>query len=520
MNIMKKGIIYFLLCCVYGIFAQNKPFPQNTKYDYGFLANASSFNSGDAIKIYKHWIAKYYEELKNDKARIKWDGGGYWKGIEGPDLNYSASEGIGYGLILTSYHGDKSRFDKLLGFYNFTIDYKVSKLGGIRTDHLMPWLVNKEGIPCDGEYGCINAGGVGGMGGAIDGDLDAAMALIIAFEQWKDQNYLKRAREIIGLLKNKYMVRCSEADNRWVLKPGDFAGCGDEVKSVDKVHDMSYYMPGYFRVFASVSGDMDWNQLADDSYYHLTKTPGILPSDWQRPNGTKPTGESAYRIYDYSYDASRIPWRLALDYSWHGTPVSATWLNKVTDWVNTSLGGPQKITNGYTKEGIPLKGRTSVSAAFTGAFTIGSMSSSQETVDNFALELKKLYYKNCPDIEGKSCDIRYFDLTLLAMYALNITGNFWEPKSKEIFANGYSFFGELKIYNSTIDKEIVISGNLNKKTDFKLYSLKGTMVSNFTIDSKKQHEPFKFTTNTLRKGLYFLVGNSGDKSIATKIMIP
>jgi endoglucanase len=407
--------------------AQSKPFPQNVTYANGFKAASANLNDGDATNMYADWVNKFYLDLGNGKARIKWSGGSGWPGVTGTQTDWTASEAMGYGMVITAYKGDKVKFDKLLAFYDFALSAKATRIGGgaVGTNYLMPWLVNGSALPCDGVNGCVG-GGVDGNNPATDGDIDAAFALLVAQAQWGG-TYQARAVQILTVIKTGYLQQCAAAGMNWLIKPGNFGGC---TGGTNAEHDMSYYAPGYFRLFATVTGDATWTTLANNSYYHLTKAGGMLPPDFQKPDGTAPAGNPV-RYYEYGYDAARTPWRMATDYIWHGQASGATgynWLNQITSWVVNTLGGAINIKNGYSKSGT-LLGTWNGSAAFIGGFATGAMASSQTNVNNFSTRLKDAYYGMCPwdAANTNACTMEYYDLSLSVLYSFTLTGNFWYP---------------------------------------------------------------------------------------------
>jgi endo-1,4-beta-D-glucanase Y len=100
--------------------------------------------SADAQAAYNSWKTTF---LANDCGyRIRSDDG-----------SNSKSEGIGYGMILTAYYGEKTYFDGLLAFY------KSKRTSSSK--NLMGWLA-----PCSGWAD---------QGSATDGDLDVAYALLV-----------------------------------------------------------------------------------------------------------------------------------------------------------------------------------------------------------------------------------------------------------------------------------------------------------------------------------------------------
>ena len=301
------------------------------------------------------------------------------------DTAITISEGMGYWMLITAYFGDKERFDRLLEFY------KSKRTEQAR--NLMAWRVTRDSV--------IDPGS------ATDGDLDVAFSLIVAHYQW-GEDYLLEAKEIISILKENYFVDCNGV---YTMKPGaHWGGC--------ELTDISYYSPAYFRVFAKETKDTFWDTVAEHSYAILNNgaddRTGLVP-DWQSydgvPGGDPPSGRDDY----YHYDASRTPWRMALDYLWNGNENARSWCVKVSDFAASI--GADSVVDGYDLDGKP-RGQYN-NGSFVGGFALGAMCNSQAIVDSFSSRL--LY------LDGTGEDNQYFNLSLRCLYMLVLTGNFWEP---------------------------------------------------------------------------------------------
>jgi endo-1,4-beta-D-glucanase Y len=355
------------------LFGQSRPFPQNVDYPYGYK---TSVISGIDIQIsYERWKKLY---LKRCEGMCR---------VSVGDTAITISEGMGYGMLLTAYFGEKKWFDRLFEFY------KTKRTD--RARNLMAWRVT-----CDS---------VIDPGSATDGDLDVAFALIVAHYQW-GENYLEEAKKIISILKKDYFVDCNGV---YTMKPGGHWGGCD-------LTDISYYSPAYFRVFAEETGDAFWDTVADDAYNILyngtNETTGLVP-DWQSWDGVPGgTSSSDWEWLDYyRYDACRTPWRMSLDYLWNGNKKAQNWCVKITGFADSI--GVDSIVDGYDLDGTP-RGQYN-NSSFVGGFAVGAMCNSQSVVDSFASRLLYL------DSTGE--DNQYFNLSLRCLYMLTLTGNFWEP---------------------------------------------------------------------------------------------
>lgn len=299
-------------------------------------------------------------------------------------------EAIGFGMLLSAYAKDRTTFDGLHKFYN-------SKRT-TQANNMMAWDVTCSGISDPGS--------------ATDGDVDVAFALIVANKQWDDESYLESAKEILGIVKTSVIVECNvDGQNVLVLGPGysngAWGGCG--------MMDIMYHTPAFFRVFAEVTGDAMWSQLADDTYVTLKAgthpTTGLVP-DWQTASGTPGPGG---RVGYYGYDACRAPWRITLDYLWNENAMAEEWAKKISTW---AIGvGPTNIVDGFELNGTP-RGANGLNSAFLGGFTVATMAHSQDAANHFGLELAKLR------------DTYWFNINTRCLYLFTVSGNFWDPRTR------------------------------------------------------------------------------------------
>ncbi|MFC6998007.1 glycosyl hydrolase family 8 [Rufibacter roseus] len=295
-------------------------------------------------------------------------------------------EAIGFGMLLAAYAQDKTTFDGLHRFYNNKRTPQAA--------NMMAWSVTCSGILDPGS--------------ATDGDIDVAFALIVASNKW-GSTYLNAAKDILKIISDKLIVSCTvNGKSIYVLAPGysnvAWGGCN--------MTDLMYHTPAFFRVFAEVTGNSKWSQLADDTYDLLNAgahpTTGLVP-DWQTASGTPGPGG---RAGHFGYDACRAPWRITLDYLWNGNTKAEAWAKKVSNFANGV--GPANIKDGYELNGTP-RGTNGNNSAFLGGFTVAAMAHSQERVDRFGTELAKLR------------DNYWFNLNTRVLYLFTLTGLFYEP---------------------------------------------------------------------------------------------
>src|SRR6185369_13704485 len=107
------------------------------------------------------------------------------------------------------------------------------------------------------------------------------------------------------------------------------------------------WMPGYYRVFAEVTGDTFWNEVITDTYaliaINQNATTGFLSNETDQ-YGNVPNGQAVV-----NYNGARIPWRIAADYLWFGTPEAKAYLDKLLAWGETQ--DATNLLDGFNVDG-------------------------------------------------------------------------------------------------------------------------------------------------------------------------
>jgi endo-1,4-beta-D-glucanase Y len=458
-------IALFFLSGVY-LFGQSRPFPQNVDYPYGY--QTSVISASNIQTAYNRWKNLYlgscsgmYRVLFEDTAR-------------------TVSEGMGYGMLLTAYFGEKGKFDSLFAFYNSKRTPQAY--------NLMAWNVT--------------CGGIVDPGSATDGDLDVAFALIVAYYQWGG-DYLDSAKNMLSILKEHYFDTC---EGVYTMKPGgQFGGC--------ELTDISYYTPAYFKVFAEETNDPFWDAVAEDAYTILyngaNETTGLV-RDWQSyDGGDPPSGWTNY----YRYDACRTPWRMALDYLWNGNEDARSWCVKISDFANSI--GPSNIKDGYELDGTVVGVYNN--SPFVGGFAVGGMCYSQSMVDAFASRLLTL--------DGVGYDNQYFNLSLRCLYMLVLTGNFWKPEPAPGVKETDYLPGKFNLRQNipnpfTATTTIEYSIAETSFVQLKLYNITGQEIKTLVegVMSAGKHT-VNFEADNLSSGIYFYQLKAGDSSQLQKMIL-
>jgi endo-1,4-beta-D-glucanase Y len=447
--------------------AQKQPFPANVVFNNGLMPSAK--NSQDAKNNYDTWKTNFVEGCSNGRYRVKFDSS--WETV---------SEGIGYGMLLSVYMADKTLFDGLWLYYK----------DNVNSNKVMNWKIN----------GCS---GTIGQNGATDAELDAAFALIVADYQWASAgtiNYKNDATALISAIKNHEV----EA-NTYVLKPGDqFGG--------SQITNPSYFSPAYYRVFGTFTNDTAfWNQVAAKSYTiinnNLTQNNAVggLVSDWCEASGAYSSQAGGYANGGkmYTYDAARTPWRIAVDYLWHGNADAKAYAKKSSDFVRVNLGGSLNIKDGYNQNGS-VSGQWH-NATFVGAFACAAMAGeNQNHLDASYTDLKNLNEPNS-----------YFIHTLKTLYSFLLTGNFYLPLNANLSNDTFDIEkSTVTLYPNPSPDRITV--NAPQQSTISVISPSGSVI----YQKKTTSENTEINLGSQSSGIYFVkISNDDFKSITKKVIL-
>jgi endo-1,4-beta-D-glucanase Y len=366
------------------------PFPSSNAAA-GFITDA--LTSHELRQLYLDWRDALIERCPQGDARLRY-----------PESNNDTrSEGVGYGMVISAYMGDRETFNGLWNYYQRT-----------STNGLMNWRRN----------GCDGQGGGGDNGSAADADIDAALALLVADRQFPDDGYGQEATEIIGAIRTQLF----DGGCQGVLLAGSqFAQCN--------CINPSYIPPGYYVAYANVEQQAFWNGARDASYdyFNAVRNPqtGLVPA-WSQADGNlqlgcNPQVAGGGQTNEYQADAARTPWRVATDYQWTGDARARDFLQSIGGFAS----GQQlmRIRDRYTLQGQPANGNELSSHELgrntyvVGGFATAMVATSQAQVDDFTGAWISVY-KGGDNFGGT---FRAFNNSLALLYGLVVTGTMWSP---------------------------------------------------------------------------------------------
>jgi endoglucanase len=262
---------------------------------------------------------------------------------------------------------------------------------------------------------------------ATDGDMDIAYSLLLAHKQWGSTgpiNYRAEALAIINAIMQQEI-------NPKTLAP--LLSNAVEYDSKDYFDTRSSdFMPANFKAFALATHDARWNKAVANNYKlfkllqdKYSPDAGLVPDFIRNVNKKpKPAGprymESVYDGY-YSYNACRVPWRLATDYLVNGDPHAKAFTGRVNTWLRgTTTDNPDNISAGYSLAGNDIRNHYFEAMSFIAPFAVSAMVDAKNQ-----LWLNKMWDYM---INFNLDDFDYYDNSIKMLDMIILSGNYWAPK--------------------------------------------------------------------------------------------
>lgn len=262
------------------------------------------------------------------------------------------SEGQSYALQKAVWMNDPTTFRKVWDWTRVNMKRPH--------DHLLGWRWG------DGHFGTSK--GLMETDNATDADQDIAYALLLAGEKWHEPGY---TRDGLNIVRDMWRLNVQALDGKYYLVPGTWEGFKQEYLTLDP----SYFAPYVYRKFAQYDTQhtTGWNALADDIYDTLDACTNLtkpkLPPNWcavkwqDDPQGPRIifSDRQGNGSRDFSYDAFRVYWRMAMDAKLSPSPGrdrAVAYLKKhrflLDYWRKTRI-----MPEGFTVDGQPRSRETS-----------------------------------------------------------------------------------------------------------------------------------------------------------------
>lgn len=311
----------------------------------------------------------------------------------------TTSEGESYTMLRAVLWNDKTTFDASWAWTEGNLQHTSG-------DSLFSWFYGKK---ADGVYGVDPT--TGGNNTATDGDEDIALSLVFAHDRWGTEVYLDSATKIMNDIWTNEVV---------VINGKPYLLANNVELHSDKgyyIVDPSYLAPADYTIFAKYDPEHDWSGLSDNSYQvlldsmsqNLDKTSTAeLPPDWIAINSTTgaiiPVPNNAVLTTNYSYDAMRVPFRMAVEYQWFGDDRAKVVLQKMsflqTAWNENGL---LDVTYAHDGTVVTSQEAPAIYGGDLGYFEIIDPTTATKIYNN---KLKVLYD---PDTNSWKGDVGYYD---------------------------------------------------------------------------------------------------------------
>ncbi len=355
------------------------------------------------LAFYKSWKSTYIKNITG-KNQL------YVAALGAAGNKIVVSEGQGYGMVIVALMAGfdtaaQNIYNGLYGYYKAHLS-KKSRV-------LMSWAQTKNFKESDD-------------GSATDGDMDIAYSLLLANAFWGsngDINYRGAANEIIHDIALQEINRTTFS----IL-------LGNDVEADSKDYfDMrsSDFMPSYCKAFTKFTGDSLWQKTVENNYKlflslqnKFSAEAGLLPDFIVHINGMPRPAPPRYleSKYDgaYSYNACRVPWRIATDFIVTGDERSYKILKKINRWIKkTTQNNPDNISAGYSLAGNDLPGRYFEALSFIASFAVAAMA--DKTNQQWLNQL----WDYLTGFNIHQYD--YYDNTIKMLALIILTGNYWVP---------------------------------------------------------------------------------------------
>lgn len=298
----------------------------------------------------------------------------------------------------------------------------------------------------------------GGDGGAPDGDMDIAYALLLAHNMWgstPEYNYLELATDLVSKIEELYIAKYDNSAhiltqsgmNVWMT---DALMDGYDDYKVTRASDAMFinYIAfmnlgeSHRKAWSEVYNSM--KRMVNEVTSDLGLSPDFAVYDPATDTYNLPEGQVLETEEDkaYYWNACRVPMRLAMHHYDRTTPwgnfFTSGHLTNFNDFFQSKTNGDITLyENGYwidSGEAIPEHASAGVNLSFTAPALAGSIAVYPQDRSARAAELEALYNhvtddqyinswtKGVPD-ETKDY-VGYYDETLRIMSLLTATGNF------------------------------------------------------------------------------------------------
>ena len=379
----------FPLLGIWAMGAVNRPFPQANNFaGYGLRpTNLSQAQLNAAVTNYwAYWKTNYLASSTRVAGdfKVNYDGTGT-----------TVSEAIGYGMLLSVYFAgaDANARNYFDGLNRFRKRYPSSINPG-----LMCWRIPPaEGAVSDD---C-----------ATDGDLDMAMALLLAHRQWGDGGYLAEATNYLNAIATA-LVRPD-----YSLRLGDWNSAAGQTRPSD-------FMPAHFRSFYLAAGNGIWTNVEAKCYAILEQlqtnsapATGLAPDfSIVATNKWIPASANFLEGADdghYYYNSCRVPWRIGWAAWFYNDARARGALSRFMSWTVSHHAAPVNFKAGYRLDGSNVSANNYDTACFISPTGVAAMATTNQI------------WLNSTFTYAKSRQEGYYEDSVSLLSMLVMSGNAW-----------------------------------------------------------------------------------------------
>ncbi len=373
------------------------------------------YSPGDLTRAWADWQAAYvtaHDSGPEPRRQV----------VIETDRTTTYSEGQAYGLLLAAQFDDQALFD---GLWLYAADH-------LNANGLMAWITTGQGQVLN-------------WGAATDAEMDMALALIMACRKVERGEW---AASLFGL------DYCALAQNllaaMWAYEvdhpgPGPAAGLDDNpgyellpgdmwclaCDFPDGIVNLSYFAPGYLRVFANFTGNMGWLDVLDRMYAiaGLAQDQGCsgLVPNWNTYAGVPQHVDwQADTAELWAWDAARFAWRIAVDRQWYDSPQSHPVLNRLGSFFGSV--GISNIQAIYALDGTPVVSFHNVYFTGSGAVAVWAAPAPRSLICGQADGGLQSTAQQGYDAVRAAKNETYFSDTWRLLYMLLMTGQFAHPE--------------------------------------------------------------------------------------------
>lgn len=383
------------------------------RYPFGILPTVATFAQMDAAIVTCHaaWKARNLVKSPTFTATTGTLAGQVitdaWH-VRFPNTAYACvSEGIGYGMLISvlmagSDPDARTAFDGLLRTARGRPAYGHINAGRAEAKYLHEWRLSS------------TMGSAGDGWNATDGDLDIALALLMADRQWGSAGAVNYRQEALATIA--------------ALKSVNFAATGEPRGPQRTNTRTSDHMTGHFRAFRRATGDAFWDLAISRCYSLVT---GIVASHSPvarlQPGfivdcATTPAPSPGNLIegpYEGIYDANAVrnPWRWGTDVLFSGDAGWQRVVSEMTTFLKADCGGnPFNAAGLYNLDGSAVGGRYFAEST-VGPLMVGCM------VD----PAHQGFLDTLWTAHAGHFTTDYYDSELQLLPMLVASGNWWNP---------------------------------------------------------------------------------------------